>query len=160
MSLPLNINTAARRFLSKQLPSPDSRKLDLIRAGPSRSEVSKLESLPKQLQTTRTCTIYRPSKPATQSGRHQTRQVRLEFDKQSPKWESRVLGWTSSEDSVQGLVMSFEGLEAAVRYCEEQGIGYSVRDVVEEEEAKTIKPKGYAENFKYCPGTLKMIHTK
>lgn len=121
-------------------------------------EAKALESIPKIAQNTRRCIIYRPAKTAMQSGTNETNRIRLEFDKTTTKWESRVLGWTSSADSLQGLIMHFADYETAESYCKAHGLQYTVRDDTDKE--YVIKPKMYADNFRYSPDKLKLIRTK
>jgi NADH dehydrogenase (ubiquinone) Fe-S protein 4 len=122
------------------------------------TDTKALQSIPERLQQSRRCIIYRPAKSAMQSGTHQTHHIRLEFDKTTTKWESRVLGWTSSADSVQGLVMQFGSVEEAELFCQKQGLLYDVKE--HSDTAYQIKPKLYADNFRYSADKLKLIRTK
>jgi NADH dehydrogenase (ubiquinone) Fe-S protein 4 len=105
--------------------------------------------------TKRTVRIFRPSKTAMQSGTKQSRSWRLEFDIQS-KWENPLMGWTSSADPVQGLDMSFDTMEEAVRFAERQGWNIRVDAPAEKKYVKRL----YAENFYYSPGPLRLTRTK
>lgn len=145
-----NINRLLRRCLSKKSVEPNA----IVSV---ETETKALQSIPEPLQKSRRCIIYRPAKSAMQSGTHQTHHIRLEFDKTTTKWESRVLGWTSSADSVQGLVMQFPSIEEAELFCRKQGLEYSVK---ESAAAYQIKPKMYADNFRYSAGKLKLLRTK
>src|SRR5262245_5378454 len=64
----------------------------------------------------RTVRIFRPSRTAMQSGSMQTRKWRLEFDIQQ-KWENPLMGWTTSADAVQGMDLSFDTAEEALRFA-------------------------------------------
>lgn len=106
----------------------------------------------------RTVRIYQPSKPATQSGKAGTRDWRLDFDilQGSGRWESPLMGWASTADHQQALVMKFDTREDAIHFCEKQGWHY----FVQEPHKARIPPKSYAANFKYSPGKLRIHHTK
>merc|ERR1712130_296394 len=67
----------------------------------------------------RTVRIYQPSKPATQSGKAGTRDWRLDFDilQGSGRWESPLMGWASTADHQQALVMKFDTREDAIHFC-------------------------------------------
>ncbi len=57
------------------------------------------------------------------------------------------MGWTSSDDMRSQIRMRFETLDEAVAYATRHGIPFRI-----DEPAKTeLKPKSYAENFKYRP---------
>ncbi|CAO3703774.1 unnamed protein product [Rhizopus stolonifer] len=102
--------------------------------------------------------IFRPSRPASQSGKNGTRLWRIDFDilEEGNRWENPLIGWASSSDFQQGLTMKFFTKEDAVRFAEKQGWKYYIQ------EPKTAKfvPKAYGNNFKYSPNKLRMIKTK
>lgn len=57
------------------------------------------------------------------------------------------MGWPSSEDTAfnQIFMMKFESEQAAITYCQRQGLDYEVRDPAQ----RSYKPKSYAANFKW-----------
>ena len=71
--------------------------------------------------------IYQPAKTATQSGRANTRQWRLEFDQEAARRVEPLMGWTASRDMRQQLSLSFDSHEDAVAFCERHGIPYRVK---------------------------------
>ncbi|QXM25211.1 ETC complex I subunit [Elioraea tepida] len=90
--------------------------------------------------------ILRPPKPATQSGRAVTRDWILVFEPSEPRRPDPLMGWTSSGDTVASQVrLRFPTLEAAEAYAKAHGITYEVEPV----QAPTLKPKAYADNFRY-----------
>ena len=118
-----------------------------------------LPGLPKSITKTRKALIYKPPKPATQSGLAQTRLIKVEFKRDdTTKWASRPLEWTSSEDPMQGLVLQFSNVQDAIGYCNDHGLEYTL--LPDTAEDKEITPKLYADNFKYSSGKLKLIRTK
>lgn len=99
--------------------------------------------------------IYRPARTAMQSGNAQTKYWRIQFQSDT-KWENPLMGWTSSNDPVQGLLLDFESKEAAVNYASNLNLDYEI----EEPNEREIRFKSYADNFVYSPGKLKIIKTK
>jgi hypothetical protein len=87
--------------------------------------------------------IYKPAKTAMQSGRFKTRQWLVEMEPVSRKQADRLIGWVGSDDTEQQLSLRFPTREAAIAYCERQGIAYSVY----EPRQRIVRPKSYAENF-------------
>ena len=68
--------------------------------------------------------IYQPPKSATQSGLARTKRWVLEFEPSVARSIEPLMGWTSSEDMNQQVVLEFETMEEAVRRetVEEAGI--------------------------------------
>lgn len=120
----------------------------------SNTKLGAISGAPLNL-TKRTVRIFRPSRTAMQSGSMQTRQWRLEFDIQ-PKWENPLMGWTTSADPVQGMDLTFDTVEEAMRFAERQG--WNAR-IDTPNIRKPIKQM-YAENFYYSPNPLRLIRTK
>ncbi|CAG8446318.1 ETC complex I subunit conserved region-domain-containing protein [Gigaspora rosea] len=106
----------------------------------------------------RTVRIYKRSKTAMQSGEHNTRHWRIDFDimGSSGAWENPLMGWASSADDVQALRMNFVSKEDAIHFAEKQGWDYYVQEHKEPE----FRKKVYADNFVYSPGKLRIIKTK
>ena len=89
--------------------------------------------------------IYQPSKTAMQSGRAGTRQWILEFEPEARRELDPLMGWTSSRDTRAQVRLAFDTLAEAVAHAEKQGYAYTVQ----QPQARTIRPKSYAENFRY-----------
>jgi hypothetical protein len=71
--------------------------------------------------------IYKPAKTAMQQGNAATRDWILEYAPEQPLTIEPLMGWTSSADTKSQIRMSF----------------------ATKEEAIAVRPKSYAENFKF-----------
>lgn len=102
--------------------------------------------------------IYKPTKPATQSGTQIGTRWRMDWDVlgKGHRWENPLIGWQSSGDFMQGTHIHFKSKEDAIAFAEKQGYEY----FVQEPNARKFAPKAYANNFLYSPGKLKHIRTK
>jgi hypothetical protein len=89
--------------------------------------------------------IYRPAKNAMQSGRARTKLWVLEYEPETPRTIDPLMGWTSSADMRQQLVLEFDTAEDAVAYATANGIPAQVF----EPHVPTPKPKAYSDNFKF-----------
>ena len=89
--------------------------------------------------------IYRPAKSAMQSGRANTRSWVLRFEPEHARSRDPLMGWTSSADTGQQVRLTFASEEAAIAYCEREGIDY----IVTEPRERRVKPKSYASNFRW-----------
>jgi ETC complex I subunit conserved region len=87
--------------------------------------------------------IYQPAKPATQSGRFRTRLWVVEHEPSSRQEPDRLIGWIGSDDTDNQVSLRFPSREAAIAYCERNGLSYTVSDP----HARVVKPKSYADNF-------------
>ena len=105
------------------------------------------------LRPGRKVTIYAPPKTAMQSGSAQTLQggapawrLVLEID---PKWANPLLGWTSTADAVETMTrqLTFFTKDAAVAYCEKNGIAYEVEEAVVVNKKRPKRFQGYGANF-------------
>ncbi|KAK2746051.1 NADH:ubiquinone oxidoreductase 21kD subunit [Myotisia sp. PD_48] len=116
-----------------------------------------LSGAPTDLQA-RTVRIYRPSKPATQSGTWGAHQWRMDWDilQKGHRWENPLMGWQSSADAMQGTHLNFSSKEDAIRFAEKQGYEY----FVQEPNDRAFHPKAYANNFLHEKRKLKYIKTK
>ncbi|HUC61643.1 MAG TPA: ETC complex I subunit [Alphaproteobacteria bacterium] len=88
--------------------------------------------------------IYRPAKTAMQSGWGNTRQWVLEYEP-GREWHDPLMGWVSSADTNRQVHLRFASEAEAVQYAERHGLDYTLV----EPNARKIKPKTYADNFKY-----------
>ncbi|KAL2846758.1 ETC complex I subunit conserved region-domain-containing protein [Aspergillus pseudodeflectus] len=116
-----------------------------------------LSGAPTDLQA-RTVRIYRPSKPATQSGDWHSHHWRMDWDilQKGHRWENPLMGWQSSADCMQGTHLNFKSKEDAILFAQKQGYEYFVQEPNE----RKFVPKAYANNFMHEPKKLKHIRTK
>lgn len=91
-----------------------------------------------------TVRIYKPTKTAMQSGRGSTHEWVLEFEPGARRPEP-LMGWTSSDDTLAQVRLSFATKEEAVAYADKHGLVYAL----EEPQERRIKPKAYADNFRF-----------
>lgn len=87
--------------------------------------------------------IYRPAKPATQSGRAKTKHWVLEMEPTSRKEADPLCGWIGSDDTEQQVILHFPDLESAVAFAKKNRMDYRVFKPRE----RIVRPKSYAENF-------------
>jgi hypothetical protein len=88
--------------------------------------------------------IFKPAKSAMQQG-DAPREWVLEFEPELPLQLEPLMGWTSSEETRRQVRLRFPTLEEAVAYATRQGIPFRIEEPNETE----LKPKSYAENFKF-----------
>ncbi len=79
-----------------------------------------------------------------QSGKYRTDRWQLEFEPLEPKRADPLTGWAGSGDTRDQLRLMFPTLEAAITYCEREGLDH----VVVPETPKTLKLQSYADNFR------------
>ena len=89
--------------------------------------------------------IYKPAKTAMQQGRAGTREWLLDYEPASPRQIEPLMGWTSSDDTRSQIRMLFATLEEAIAYATRHGIAFRI----DEPRKSELKPKSYAENFKF-----------
>jgi hypothetical protein len=89
--------------------------------------------------------IYRPAKTAMQSGYGASRHWVMEFEPEAPRTHDPLMGWVSSADTRGQVRLNFENEAEAVAYAKGQGYDY----VLSEPRTHKIRPKSYADNFKY-----------
>ncbi|MBM3544250.1 MAG: ETC complex I subunit [Planctomycetes bacterium] len=92
-----------------------------------------------------TARIYKPAKSAMQSGKATSREWVLEFVREQPRAIEPLMGWTSSAETRQQVRMTFPSKEEAIAFATSQGIAFRL----EEPHGSEIRPKSYAENFKF-----------
>ncbi|KAI5804966.1 ETC complex I subunit conserved region-domain-containing protein [Geopyxis carbonaria] len=116
-----------------------------------------ISGAPMDLQS-RTVRIYKPTKPATQSGNWNGRQWRMDWDvlPRGHRWENPLMGWQSSGDFMQGTHIFFKSKEDAIHFAEKQGYDWFVQEPNE----RAFRSKSYSANFLHSPKKLKMIRTK
>jgi hypothetical protein len=89
--------------------------------------------------------IFQPPKTAMQSGWAKTHAWVLEFLPTTAKRSDALMGWAGGGDTQTQVKLTFETREEAVAYAERAGIAYEV----ELPHARRVKPKAYADNFRY-----------
>jgi len=89
--------------------------------------------------------IYKPAKTAMQQGLAAMRDWILEYEPEKPLTIEPLMGWTSSTDTKSQLRMSFATKEEAVAFATRHGIAFRL----EEPQKTALRPKSYAENFKF-----------
>ncbi len=89
--------------------------------------------------------IYRPAKTAMQSGRAKTRKWVLDYEQATPRRPDPLMGWTSAADTLNQVQLRFDTLDEAIAFAAKNGLQYTV---IEPQE-RALKPKAYADNFRY-----------
>ena len=90
--------------------------------------------------------IFVAPRSAMQSGLANTQGWLLSFATSAKLRVDPLMGWTGSSDTTKQLGLRFATKQAAVNYAEGQGIAYVIE---EPKPPKAIKPKVYADNFKF-----------
>lgn len=91
--------------------------------------------------------IYKPAKPATQSGQARSKDWVLEFAPEQAKRIDPLMGWSGSGDMRNQVRLRFESKAAAQAYAERHGIPAQVFDA--HERRPNVRPKGYGSNFSH-----------
>ena len=89
--------------------------------------------------------IYKPAKTAMQQGMAGTHDWVLEYEPRKPRTIEPLMGWTGSAETKPQVRMSFATKQEAVAFATRQGIAFRL----EEPQKTTLRPKSYAENFKF-----------
>jgi ETC complex I subunit conserved region len=89
--------------------------------------------------------IFQPPKTAMQSGWAKTHQWVVEFLPSSGKRPDALMGWAGGGDTQTQVRLTFETRDEAIAYADRAGLAYEV----EIPHARKIKPKAYADNFRY-----------
>lgn len=89
--------------------------------------------------------IFVPPKSAMQSGRGRSEGWVLEFPPGERQRLDPLMGWSGSGDTQGQVRLHFDTREQAVAYAEANGLPYAI----EEPTPRRIKPKSYAENFRF-----------
>ncbi len=87
--------------------------------------------------------IFKHAKPATQSGRRKTHYWVVEAEPQTAQRPDRLMGWIGGGSTDRQITLRFPTKEAAIAYCEREGLKYQVFEPNE----RIVRPKAYAENF-------------
>lgn len=89
--------------------------------------------------------IYKPARTAMQQGRAKTQEWLLEFEPAQARGHDPLMGWTSSGDTRQQIVLRFDSKEAAIAYARKHGIDF----LLKEPPARQIRIQSYADNFRW-----------
>lgn len=93
--------------------------------------------------------IFVPPKNTMQSGQARSKHWVLRFDQRIAKHLDPLMRWTSNDDTMTQVSLTFDTREEAIAYAERHGIPYDV----EEPGQRLRVPKSYADNFKYTRRT-------
>ena len=91
-----------------------------------------------------TARIFQRLKNAMSSGKARTDLWQLEFEPAEAKRADPLTGWAGSGDTRDQLRLFFPTCEAAIAYCEREGVAYTVVPTP----TKTLKLQAYADNFR------------
>ena len=89
--------------------------------------------------------IYQLPKTAMQSGRANTERWVIEFEPEHKRELDPLMGWTSSPDTRTQVRLFFDSKDEAIAFAEREGYMYTV----EEQRERKVRPKAYADNFRY-----------
>jgi len=89
--------------------------------------------------------IFQPPRSAMQSGRGRSQGWVLEFAPAEAQRPDPLMGWAGSGDTAAQVRLAFPTLEQAVAYATANGIDHDV----EAPKPHRVKPKSYAENFRF-----------
>ena len=92
-----------------------------------------------------TARIYKPAKTAMQSGGGKTKPWVLDYEQATPRVPDPLMGWSSAGDTLNQVHLRFPTLEEAVAFAKKRGLDYTVIPPKQ----STIRPKSYADNFRY-----------
>ncbi|KAJ8453319.1 hypothetical protein Cgig2_008203 [Carnegiea gigantea] len=109
-------------------------------------EIGLVSGIPEE-HLRRRVVIYSPARTATQQGSGKLGVWKINF-LSTQKWENPLMGWTSTGDpyaNVGEAALTFDSEEAAKAFAERHGWQY----VVKKPHTPILKPKSYAENFKW-----------
>lgn len=91
--------------------------------------------------------IYQPSKNAMQSGQGKAAFWLIEYELETARRPETLMGWAGSGDTNNQVRLKFSTLEEAKAFAEKEGWSYTLSPV----HKKRVKPRNYADNFKYVP---------
>jgi hypothetical protein len=93
------------------------------------------------------CRIYQPPKSSMQSGRGKTHHWVLEYEEETARRPEPLMGWTASDDTLNQVRIRFATAEEAIAFAEREGFACSV----EQPKPHRVRPRSYADNFRYIP---------
>ena len=93
--------------------------------------------------------IFKPSRNVMQSGKGNSQEWILEFDRATALTTDPLMGWTSGDTSTQ-VRLNFATQGEAEDYAKRNGIAYTVTPVA----PVRVNKKTYSDNFKFGRTTL------
>ena len=87
--------------------------------------------------------IYKKPKSATQSGVLNFNQWILKFLNKKNINQNNVMGWISSANPQEQIILKFKSKKLAIKYAENNNYEYNIIEDIEQ----SIKKKSYADNF-------------
>ena len=88
--------------------------------------------------------IIEMSRKTTQSGRAKTGTWTLEFERAEGQRHDPLMGWPGSGDTRTQVRLSFPSKEAAIAYCEKNGLDHHIVPAA----PVALKLQAYADNFR------------
>ncbi len=88
--------------------------------------------------------IFQPSRATTQSALGKTHDWILEYEPATPRQPESLMGWTSSEDTLNQIRLRFSTKDDAVAYAQRNGLTYSLQETA----LRRIRPKSYIDRFR------------
>jgi len=88
--------------------------------------------------------IFQPPRTAMQSGMAGTAQWVLDYVSNTPNHTDPLMGWSGGGDTQSQVRLRFDTKEEAIAFAEANFLLYEL----ELPQARRIKPKAYADNFK------------
>ncbi len=82
-----------------------------------------------------------------QSGKGKTKSWVLEYIPESGRIPEALMGWVSSQDTLNQVRIKFATCDDAVAFAQKHGFSYKV----DESHIRKVKPRNYGDNFKYIP---------
>jgi len=89
--------------------------------------------------------IYQRSKSPTQSGRARVGKWVIEPELPTDRFPEPLMGWTSSGDTFNQLILTFSTQNDAEQFAKHNGWRYTISDP----HVRKIVPRNYADNFVY-----------
>lgn len=88
--------------------------------------------------------IFEQERKSTQSGKARAGQWVLEFEREEPQRPDPLTGWNGSGDTNPQVSMAFATKEAAIAYCQANGLDYHLVAAA----PVRLKIQAYADNFR------------
>ncbi len=89
--------------------------------------------------------IFQPPKTAMQSGWAKTHEWVLEFLPMTSRQPDALMGWSGGGDTQTQVKLTFETRDEAIAYAQRADLVFEV----ELPQGRRVKPKAYADNFRY-----------
>jgi len=89
--------------------------------------------------------IYKPAKSTMQSGRAKSDKWHLEYETQSARSPEPLMGWVSSKDTLNQVVLKFDTSDEAIAYADKKGWDY----VLVAAHDRKVRPRNYGDKFQF-----------